>query len=278
VRETGQAKYPALNAVMRSIAMAATVNPATLTTLQRVNLMIGETKKRYGLTLKINQDHRDPKQAQQFHIAHMFLFNMFEHQVPKKENRAVGHRTISWKHLSDPNISWVLIDDLKTDFLRTKAGAAAQPEGGVPGKRKWKPGGEPDEKASRSRMTMFLQNHRVSGMAAPGINGCGEPCGCGGRESKHISYEACDISGMPDLARILAKNSKGFSDPVDEYLKEFQLCRPLAHKPKKQREEWHVESIRHVQPKQVRKNHPKSYLYDQLEPEFQPLHARSTIV
>jgi hypothetical protein len=245
--------------------MATTINPANLTTPQRVNLLISETKKRYGITLKLNQDHRDPKQAQQFHVAHMFVYNKFKHQLPK--HRAPGHKTISWKHLSDPNVTWVLIDDLKAEFLCTKADAAPQLET-VSGKKKWRAGFEPDEKASKSKMTTFLSNHRVSGMAAPGKDGCGEPCGCGGKASKHITNEACDIGGMPDLARALAKKSKGHLDPVDEYLKEFQLCRPLAHKPEAQREEWHVESIRHVQPKDVRTNHPTSYLYDGLDKQY----------
>jgi hypothetical protein len=255
--------------------MAITVNPTNLTTLQRVQLMISETKTRYGVDLKLNQEHRDPKQAQQFHVAHMFLYNKFKHQLPK--NRMPGQRTISWPHLSDANVAWVLIDDLKIEFLRNKSGIAVQLEM-VAGKKRWRSGFEPDEMASRSRMAAFLSDHHVSGMAAPGHGGCGEPCGCGGHASKHISYQACDVGGMPKLARALAKNSKGHLDPVDEYLKEFQLCRPLAHKPEEQREEWHVESIRHVQPKTVRKNHPTSYLYDGLDRKYFRSDLNSEIV
>jgi hypothetical protein len=244
--------------------MTSNSNPdlGTLTVSQRVDRLINVTKTRYGVTLSRNQLDRTPEQAQKFHICHMFLHNFFPHARPK--HLAADKRTISWDHLQNPNLKWLLIDP--SEFLRTKSGTAAQKEPSKLGKV-WKAGQEPDKVATSRAMAAFLRKHHITSMAAPGKDGCGEPCNCGGRASMHVTGKACDLGGMQKLAQVLASNHKGFSDPLDEYLEEFQLCRPMAHFEGKAREEWHVEGISHVKPKGVRVRHPKSYLYDHLELE-----------
>jgi hypothetical protein len=236
--------------------MTSDSNPdlATLTISQRVDQLIKATKQRYGVTLSRNQLTRTPEQAQQFHICHMFLHNFFAHARPK--HLAADKRTIGWDHLQNPNVKWLLIDS--SEFLRTKAGSAAQMEMSKSGMA-WKKGQEPDKAASSRAMAAFLKAHHVTSMAAPGKDGCGEPCGCGGQASKHVSGRACDLGGMQELAQVLAKDHKGFNDPLDKYLEEFQLCRPMAHLKGEAREEWHVEAIFHVKPKGVRAKHPRSY-------------------
>jgi hypothetical protein len=244
--------------------MASNSKPdlATLTVSQRVDRLIIATKERYGVTLSRNQLERSPEQAQKFHICHMFLHNFFPHARPK--HLAPDKRTISWDHLQNPNVKWLLIEP--SEFLRTKTGTAALKEISKLG-MVWKKGQEPDKAASSRAMAAFLEMHHVTSMAAPGKDNCGEPCSCGGHASKHVSKKACDLGGMQKLAQALAKNHKGFSDPLDEYLEEFQLCRPMAHLKGKAQEEWHVEGMSPVKPNGVRTRHPKSYLYDHLEPE-----------
>jgi hypothetical protein len=85
-----------------------------------------------------------------------------------------------------------------------------------------------------------LNAHNVKSMAAPGIDGCGEPCSCGGKASKHIMGQACDLSGLDTLENALQRERRS----LDDYLKDFYLHRPLAHMEGKSRENWHVESIR----------------------------------
>jgi hypothetical protein len=89
---------------------------------QRVTRLIAHANSKYKCKLKLNQSDRNPEQAQQFHICHMFLHNMFKNLRPK--NLAADKRTISWAHLSDPKIKWVLIKD-RSEFLRTAADTPA---------------------------------------------------------------------------------------------------------------------------------------------------------
>jgi hypothetical protein len=208
-----------------------------LTVEERVRVMARAANDRYKCTVTINQSNRSPEQAQQFHVCHMFLHNMFKKLRPK--HIAKDGRTIDWDHLSKPEIAWALITN-RGQFLRTKSGdPAALDAGGTA----WAAGKEPDKKASVKAMAAFLTSHHVRSMAAPGQNGCGEPCGCGGMASKHITGKACDVSGMPELFAVLKKDYKGSGDPLDEFLKEFGLYRPMAHLEGKKREEWHVEAL-----------------------------------
>jgi hypothetical protein len=212
------------------------------TLITKVHRMLRDAVHKHGVHVHINQSNRSARQAQEFHICHMFLYNHFEYQCP--EHCGAGGRTISWAYLSDPTVKWKLIDDLKSNFLRTHAEGPARLK---PGSSEWAT--PPDEHQSRQAMARFLRGHQVTGMAAPGVNGCGEPCGCKGQASKHVTGEACDLHGLELLGAALMKaNPNKYSAPtiaVDSFLHEFGLCRPLAHLHGKRREEWHVEAIPH---------------------------------
>jgi len=212
------------------------------TVIATVDRMLRDAADRYKAHVGINQSNRSASQAQEFHICHMFLHNYFRSRRP--EHCVAGGRTISWAHLSDPMVKWKLIDAFKSKFLRTRAGGPALLKAGS---SQWVT--PPDEHRSRQAMARFLHDHHVSSMAAPGVNGCGEPCGCKGHASKHITGEACDLHGLDFLgAALLKANRSKYSDPigaVDGFLHGFGLCRPMAHLSGKARELWHVEAIPH---------------------------------
>src|ERR1019366_3950369 len=102
------------------------------------------------------------------------------------------------------------IDEFKAKFLRTHAGGPALLK---VGSSQWVT--PPDQHQSRQAMARFLRDHHVSSMAAPGVNGCGEPCGCKGHASKHITGEACDLHGLEFLGTALMRdNPRKYPDPV----------------------------------------------------------------
>jgi hypothetical protein len=210
--------------------------------LNLVNPMIKDATIRYCANIQINQSNRSAEQAQEFHICHMFLHNYYKSRRP--QFCVPGGKTIAWSHLSDPSVKWALIDGHKSEFLLTKGGKSARLKDGLP---QWKE--IPDEARSRHAMTKFLDKYKVSGMAAPGVHGCGEPCCCGGSQSKHISGEACDLHGLDWLgSAIMAAEPRKYHDPieaVDGFLKEHGLYRPMAHLAGKRQELWHVEAIPH---------------------------------
>ena len=213
-----------------------------LSVKDRVERLAADVHKNYNCTLTINQSTRSPKQAQQFHVCHMFLHNMFKLLRPKHVSE--DGRTIAWAHIADASVTWALIDDPET-FLRTSAGEGepAYRERGEYGTLTWASGHEPDKAASTRAMALFLSRHHVRSMAAPGQNGCGEPCGCGGMASKHITGAACDVSGLQELQDSLAKENYGTGIKLDDFLKDYGLCRPMAHLQGNRREEWHVEAL-----------------------------------
>jgi hypothetical protein len=112
-------------------------------------------------------------------------------------------------------------------------------------------------------MEKYLAKYNVTKQAAPGIDLRGAvsvrrlpveahfPVGLGpqgiGQPRKYpgISQLAWDLKGLDNLANILAAkrppDDKG--DPLDKYLMGFGLWRPMAHKPEKSREPWHVELL-----------------------------------
>lgn len=205
--------------------------------------MIADAQTQYHCTIRVNQTQRMPQQAQTFHVLHMFLHNYFPHLRPKYV--APDGRTISWDHLKDPNVKWALIDHLKSEFLRTWDGQpAALTDDGGKGK-KWVV--EPDKTASVRAMAAILNKHNVSSMAAPGVDGCGEPCLCGGHASKHVTRKACDLSGLQELGNKIRAAEPGkyvsFDAAVDHFLHEYHLWRPLAHLKGKAQELWHVEAL-----------------------------------
>jgi hypothetical protein len=221
---------------------------------QHVADMIDAAFKQYHLQLHLNQTKRDAAQAQTFHVLHMFLHNYFKNQRPR--HLAKDGRTIAWEHLSDARVKWALIDHLKTQFIRT---ANDQPAMLNMSRDGWMV--QPDKHVSTRAMAAYLAKHNVSGMAAPGVQGCGEPCGCHGNASKHLTGEAADMSGLHELGLKLVASEPGkytsVEEAVDHFLHDFGLYRPLAHKPGKARELWHVEALPPHVPKVEKKSaHP----------------------
>jgi hypothetical protein len=205
--------------------------------------MIDAASTQYHCVIRVNQTQRTPEQAQTFHILHMYLHNFFPHLRPRF--LALDKRTISWDHLSDPGVQWVLIDNQKSQFLKTAQGSAAQLTTDPGGKKKWLV--EPDKTASSKAMADYLKSHGVKSMAAPGKDRCGEPCLCGGLASKHVSGKAADLSGLEELGiKIFTASPSQYTsaeDAVDQFLHTYHLWRPLAHLKGKAQELWHVEAL-----------------------------------
>jgi hypothetical protein len=238
-----------------------------LSVTDRVHRMIADAKTQFGCDLRINQSNRTAVQAQQFHICHMFLYNFFKHLKPK--HVAQNGKTIDWTRLSDPNVVWALIPLPEQVFLSTKANKPALKRL-INGRYAWVDGQEPDKAATTAAMTHFLQAAHVSSMAAPGRDGCGEPCECGGHASKHITGLACDVGGMELLGqKILAKDKsyKSSDEGVDHFLTHYELWRPLAHLPGKAREAWHLEATPHNHKRHARTGHHASHFHHTLNHE-----------
>ena len=186
----------------------------------------------------------------------MYLHNYFPHLRPKF--LSADGRTISWDHLKTPNINWVLIDDLKSAFLLTAAGLPAVLTNNGSGGKKWVV--EPDKVASTRAMAHYLSGHHVSSMAAPGVDGCGEPCLCGGHASKHVTGKACDLSGLEELGhKIRALEPGRYSHrPTTRWISSSTVITcgvPSRHEKGKARELWHVEALPTHVPKPSHPHH-----------------------
>jgi len=208
----------------------------------RVDQMICDAYRLYKFHVRINQSVRDASQAQKFHICHMFLHNYFRHRLPRDHPH--GARTIDWAHLSDAKTEWALIDQWKHEFLVTNDNQPAKLQRTAIG-ASWLV--QPDPHASRKKMAKYLSDHHVTGMAAPGVPGCGEPCNCGGHQSKHITGEAYDLHRL-DLLGFKIKQAepglhKDSEAAVDDFLRKYHLWRPMAHLPGKAQEIWHIEAL-----------------------------------
>ncbi len=204
--------------------------------------MIDDAEEQYDVTVRVNQTQRTKEQAQTFHVLHMFLRNRFKNLRPKVV--ADDGRTISWAHLSDADVKWALIDDLKAEFLLTADGRPATLRVGAAGGKKWVV--DPDKAASARAMAKYLRRHKVLKIAAPGLDGCGEPCGCGGHASKHVSGKAADLGGLQELGEAIRAAEPGkyssADDAVDHFLHAYHLWRPLANLDSDEQELWHVEA------------------------------------
>src|ERR1035441_1332403 len=82
--------------------------PDHLSVEASVQSMIQDAQQQYSCSLRLNQSNRSAKQAQQFHVCHMFLHNFFKHLKPKPVNLAADGKTIAWRHLSSPTVKWDL--------------------------------------------------------------------------------------------------------------------------------------------------------------------------
>lgn len=234
---------------------------AHLSVADRVDRLRKAAESSFSFNLVISQLKRTPKQAQGFHICHMYLHNLF--WVQGKKIRPVHYsptdqRTIAWDYLQDPTVRWELID--AEDFLRAADGKPVRRQ---PGSRQWLLGHKPDKHATALSMSRYLRRHHVAKQAAPGLNGCGEPCKCGGHASRHITGDACDLDGLEELGKKIYASAPNIyrepNDALDKYLAIYGLYRPMAHNPDQWREVWHVEAIKVPQqstpPHKVRHHH-----------------------
>ena len=203
----------------------------------------------YGHELILTSVFRSPNKAQLLHIAHMVYYNGFASRKPKHHEPLAPHR-IAFQRLEDaglaragwPGVEW-------QDFLADASGKT--PVLGVNG---WVT--RPDEKQTRAKAFGVLRKNNVhndragrahAAQVAPGLDDCAEPCGCGGRCSRHCIGKAVDIAGLAredtrhpaSLEQVLA--AKG-DMPLDSFLQSFHLHRPLwtSHS---HNEYWHVEPI-----------------------------------
>ena len=204
---------------------------------RRIEDLKADAKIKYNVKVVVNQDERKAKQAQEFHVCYMFLHN---HTKWKPRYPSEDGRTIAWAHLSKPSLDWT--PARADDFLKTANGSNVKRSSDG---TKWLPGFQPERHATVRCMAAFLKRFGVAKEAAPGKTGCAEPCLCGGKASHHVTGDACDLGGLDHLSKVLDARG-GLGKPghrLDDYLRTFGLWRPLAHKPKKTREEWHVERL-----------------------------------
>jgi hypothetical protein len=217
----------------------ANPNVSSLSLKERVQALKNDARTNYNCVIVTNQDYRSPEQAQEFHICHMFLHNGFAKKgiLPRHVSKLDG-RTIAWEHLADPSIKWELSPAER--FLKTASGSDVRRSHNG---KEWLPAYKPDRHATIKCMAAFLKKHGVGKQAAPGKNGCGEPCLCGGRASKHTTGAAYDLGGLDKLSKVLdARGGPGKpGNRLDTYLLTFGLWRPMANNPEKTREPWHVE-------------------------------------
>jgi hypothetical protein len=148
---------------------------------------------------------------------------------------------IAWDHFHRADLAWDAGVRWE-DFLRDGTGKACiKTDTGTA----WVAGREPDQGRTQAQARRILKGFGVGqggkAMAAPGLNRCGEPCGCGAGRSRHVEGLAVDLNRLDQLERALAARSAG---PLDAYMKKFGLHRPLKDLPADKRELWHVEATK----------------------------------
>jgi hypothetical protein len=211
-----------------------TFTPTGKTFRQRLDAMIDDARKRYGIEVHTDPG-RTPEWQQRMHICHMFLYNAYQSTTPAHHDP--GKRTIAWSHLSNAAITWELIP--YSDILRTKSNAAPKKSGTT-----WAAGFEPDRDATEKQAKSLLQTAGIGNqgkaMISSGLHPCGEPCRCHAGRSKHLADSAADLN-MHDMAKLESKLKAAKAGTIDDYLKTFGLYRPLLHHPSSP-ERWHVEA------------------------------------
>ena len=210
-------------------------HPQGKTFSQRLAAFLHGVQITYGF--RIRQDHgRTPQWQQRLHICHMFLYNAYQTTEPQHVDPE--GRTISWSHITDPGVRWVLISYV--ELLRTAADGVPEKDGS-----KWKKGNEPDRAKSEARMKALLVAEKVgnsgTAMIASGLKPCGEPCGCGAGRSNHLDGLAADLN-RHELTQLERKLTAAKAGSLEHLLALYGLHRPLLHHPKSP-EFWHVEAI-----------------------------------
>lgn len=206
----------------------------------RVKAFTDYAKSQFGVTIGIQSSTRDALWQQRMHIAHMIKYNSFKNQKPRKSKNIGGHNLIDFAHLSDATLIWgggVTADEFLRDAQNQSCKKRADGKGWV---------NSPDEAKTRARALEVLKAAGVatakdrpsephSAMVACGVQGCAEPCGCGGSCSKHLSGQAVDLNRAA-LETLKTKLQPPTDAELDKLLAQFSLCRPMASEP------WHVEA------------------------------------
>jgi hypothetical protein len=214
-------------------------NPVGKSFQDRLKAFLDDAKAVHGVTIPSGTEFRKAEDAQKWHVAHMIYYNSFGNQKPAKSEVVNGHSVIAWTHLESASVVWEHLS--WDDFLRTADGVVPVKQG-----TDWLPGKKPDKAKSRLRAYEILKSAGIatadnrpndphSAMVAPGYQGCGEPCKCGGNRSKHIAGAASDL-GKPQLDQLNQKLQQAGAGSLDNYLKKFGLHRPMSSEP------WHVEA------------------------------------
>jgi len=215
-------------------------NPLGKTFFERLDAFLAAASQAYQVVIGKQATMRDPADAQKWHIAHMFYYNSFASRKPAKSEFDGGHYLIEWDHIGDARLKWDHNIDWR-NFLRDKIGR--EPVKTADGLA-WTAGHVPDKVVSRKQAYSILQDAGIAtstadrpngAMVAPGYEGCGEPCCCGGHPSRHTAGLACDLDKQA-LKLLETKLLQAKAGSLDSYLKAFGLKRPMDSEP------WHVES------------------------------------
>jgi hypothetical protein len=215
-------------------------NPQGKSFLVRLDAFLADADQKYGVKIGKQATARQPSDAQKWHIAHMFYYNSFASRKPKKWEVAGGHYVIAWEHISsaalawDHNIRW-------QDFLRDKDGKEPVKTADA---KAWVSDHQPEKTMSKKQAYQILVDAGIAtstasrphgAMVAPGYEGCGEPCKCGGHPSRHTVGMAVDLNKAA-LKLLENKLTQANAGSLDDYLAEFGLHRPMDSEP------WHVEA------------------------------------
>lgn len=213
-------------------------DPAGKSCDERLQAFLKDAEKTYSVKIGLTREmETDAKKQQTMHIAHMIYYNNFKSQQPANHepNGSKPRGVIKFDYLSKIELTsagWAGGVQY-TDFLRDKDGNPCMVAGG-----KWKDGRNPEKTQTRAQAFAILTKYGVAkddkhpeephgNMVAPGIQGCGEPCKCGGNMSHHLSGLAADLS-KPDLHTLENKLKQANAGTLDGYLLQFGLCRPMS--------------------------------------------------
>jgi hypothetical protein len=225
-------------------APAVIVPPVDGTLMHRLQKFFDHARTTWGIVVTANSQFRTSQVQNQFHIAHMIRFNSYGEMLrPRHSERYQGRNVISMAYLSDATVRWGEGIDYSM-FLRDRLGQLCRK---TPDLRGWI--NPPDETQTRKRAEDLLRQWKIgtpkkppgapahSAQAAPGVQGCMEPCMCGGRRSKHVVGMAADLdsNAMAEIQRRLIPSN---CETMNALLAQFGLHRPVSS------EDWHVEAMR----------------------------------
>jgi hypothetical protein len=242
VDPNGRTLKALLGELVAAVAPATSAGATTAAVqpfMDRVKAFQAHVKKEFNIEVGINSNTRDPVWQQRMHVAHMIKYNSFASRKPKK-NKSINNRAlIDFAHLKDAKVVWGG-SVTPEEFLRDAQGNACKKKADGSG---YEP--EPDEAKTRERALELLKAAGVatakdrasepsSAMVAPGVQGCAEPCACGGNKSNHLAGYAVDLN-RTKLDEVRQKLTPPTEAQLDKLLGEFKLHRPMASEP------WHVE-------------------------------------